>query len=93
MTDNCRPPSARDLAAQAWVDVREPLNRQLSPLGLQAISVLAPRMGDVVLDIGCGTGQTTIQLAQRVGQGGQVIGVDIAPQVVEVARGLTADYA
>jgi SAM-dependent methyltransferase len=87
-----RTTSARDLAAQAWVDVREPLDRQLFPLGLKAMNVLAPRMGEVVLDIGCGTGQSTIQLAERVGRSGQVIGVDIARQVLDVARELTTDF-
>ena len=78
-----RPPNA--LAAKAWVEVREPLDRQLSPLGLRAIEALAPRAGEVIVDVGCGTGQTVLQLADIVGPQGHVIGVDIAPSVLEAA--------
>ena len=42
--------------------------------------------GDIVLDIGCGAGQTLLQLAERVGTEGQVIGVDVAPLLLEIAR-------
>ncbi|HTK34070.1 MAG TPA: class I SAM-dependent methyltransferase [Caulobacteraceae bacterium] len=62
------------------------IDLQLSPLGLIAIERLALEHGDVVLDIGCGAGQTLLQLAERVGSEGQVIGVDIAPQLLEIAR-------
>jgi SAM-dependent methyltransferase len=74
------------LAAEAWVEVREPLDRQLSPLGLRAIEVLAARSGEVIVDVGCGTGQTVLQLAEKVGPHGRVIGVDIAPLVLDAAR-------
>jgi precorrin-6B methylase 2 len=66
--------------------VREPLDRQLSPLGLRAIDALAPRPGEVVLDVGCGAGQTVLQLAERVGPQGRVIGIDIAPRLIAIAR-------
>lgn len=74
------------LAAEAWAEVRELVDRQLSPLGLQAIEALRPRAGDVIVDIGCGTGETLLQLASRVGPNGRVVGVDIAPLVLDIAR-------
>lgn len=74
------------LAAQAWAEVREPLDRQLSPLGLRAIDVLRPEAGDVIVDLGCGAGQTLLQLAERVGTAGRVVGVDISPLLLDVAR-------
>jgi SAM-dependent methyltransferase len=55
-------------------------------LGLRAIEALGPGPGDVVLDVGCGAGQTLLQLAERVGPQGRVIGVDIAPQLLAIAR-------
>ena len=85
--------SARALAAEAWVQVREQLDRQLSPLGLAAIRALSLSPGAVVLDVGCGTGQTLLQLAECVGLEGRVIGVDIAPLVVKVAREQTRSWA
>lgn len=81
------------LAAQAWAEVSEPLDRQLSPLGLRAIEALSPRFGETVVDIGCGAGQTALQLAGRVGPKGRVIGIDISPLLLDVARRRAAGLA
>lgn len=82
---------SRDLAAKAWAEMFALIDRQLSPLGLVAMDALAPARGSLVVDIGCGCGQTLLQLAERVGAEGRVIGVDIAPRLLEVARRRTAD--
>jgi ubiquinone/menaquinone biosynthesis C-methylase UbiE len=74
------------LHARAWAEAYELIDLQLSPLGMKAIEALNPHVGDVVLDIGCGAGQTLIQLADRVGAEGRVIGVDVAPALLEIAR-------
>ena len=74
------------LHAKAWAEAYEPIDLQLSPLGLRAIEALGLGSGDVVLDIGCGAGQTLLQLAERVGTEGQVIGVDVAPLLLEIAK-------
>jgi demethylmenaquinone methyltransferase/2-methoxy-6-polyprenyl-1,4-benzoquinol methylase len=42
--------------------------------------------GDVVLDVGCGTGLCFEALVERVGPTGRVIGIDAAPDMVTVAR-------
>jgi SAM-dependent methyltransferase len=78
--------SSTELHAKAWVEAYELIDLQLSPLGLTAIEALGLGSGDVVLDIGCGAGQTLLQLAEQVGTQGQVIGVDTAPQLLEIAR-------
>jgi ubiquinone/menaquinone biosynthesis C-methylase UbiE len=62
------------LAAEAWAELAELIDLQLSPLGLQARAALAPRPGEVIVDVGCGAGQTVAQLAERVATDGQVIG-------------------
>ena len=48
--------------------------------------------GDHVLDIGCGTGQTTREAA-RVAQGGSAFGIDISALAIERARSLARDAA
>ncbi len=75
----------RYLHAKAWAEEYELIDRQLSPLGLTAMHELQLVGGETVLDVGCGTGQTLLQLAERVGHEGQVLGVDIARRLLEVA--------
>ncbi len=78
------------LHAKAWAEAYELVDLQLSPLGLKAIDALALRPEDTVLDIGCGAGQTLLQLADRVGTKGQVIGVDVAPLLLEISKRRTS---
>lgn len=42
--------------------------------------------GDVVLDIGCGTGVDTIFAAMMVGSTGKVVGIDIVPEMLQRAK-------
>ena len=55
-------------------------------LGLKYAKWLSPKPGSVVLDLACGTGLVTIPLAEAVGPTGQVIAVDITPQMLDEAR-------
>ncbi|MDR3509484.1 MAG: methyltransferase domain-containing protein [Caulobacteraceae bacterium] len=73
-------------AGQTWAQFQEQLDRQIEPLGREAMRVLAPRPGEAILDIGCGCGQTTVELAARVGPAGEVLGADISEPMLAVAR-------
>ena len=73
-------------AGETWAQFQEQLDRQILPLGNAAIDRLAPAAGERILDIGCGCGQTTIQLAKRVGPAGCVAGIDISRPMLAVAR-------
>jgi SAM-dependent methyltransferase len=73
-------------AGPTWVAFQERLDRQIEPLGREAMARLAPVAGERVLDIGCGCGQTTLALAERVGASGTVIGADISAPMLAVAR-------
>ena len=44
------------------------------------------KRGDRVLDLGCGAGVDVLVASQLVGESGEVIGVDITPKMVEIAR-------
>jgi SAM-dependent methyltransferase len=44
------------------------------------------RPGQRVLDVACGTGVLTCTVAERVGQTGAVVGLDINPEMLAVAR-------
>ena len=54
--------------------------------GMKLIDVLSPKEGDKVLDIGCGTGELTRVLAERVGPEGKVVGVDPDKERVKFAN-------
>jgi ubiquinone/menaquinone biosynthesis C-methylase UbiE len=48
---------------------------------------LEVREGDRAVDVGCGFGDTAIELAQRVGAGGSVLGIDCCEAFLDIARG------
>jgi SAM-dependent methyltransferase len=70
--------------------MQDELDHQLRGLGLAAMAALAPVEGERMIDIGCGCGDTTIELARRVGAGGWVVGADISAPMLEVARSRAA---
>ena len=47
--------------------------------------------GDRVIDIGCGDGYLSRQMADRVGPIGTVVGVDPSPEAIERARQMTSN--
>src|SRR5712675_3708876 len=75
-----------EIRASAWAEVRESLELQLAPLGRHALAALAPRSGESVLDIGCGGGETALNLARAVAPDGTVVGVDLSAAVLAFAR-------
>ena len=71
---------------RAWAEVRELLELQLAPLGRRAIGALKPSPGESILEIGCGGGETALELADAVAPHGTVVGVDISSAVLRFAR-------
>lgn len=74
-----------------WVEYRERLDAMLAPLGEAAIARLHPDPGEHMLDIGCGTGTTSLELARLVGASGHVTGVDVSAPMLDEARRQSAD--
>ncbi|MGI8728589.1 MAG: class I SAM-dependent methyltransferase [Solirubrobacteraceae bacterium] len=61
---------------------------QLEPVAEVVVGAADVQAGDRVLDVACGTGNALLAAAAR---GASVSGVDLAPRLVEVARGRAAD--
>jgi len=56
------------------------------PIRREAIVLLAPRPGEMVIDFGCGTGLSLPQVRAAVGAGGHVVGIEQSPEMIERAR-------
>ena len=72
-----------------FLHFREQILLGLGQFGIEAMRRLPPAEGSRVVDIGCGFGDSTVQLAELVGPTGSALGVDIAPRFVEYARAET----
>lgn len=74
-----------DHAGAKWVQAEAMLDAQLKPLGERAIDAVPVTPGMRVLDVGCGCGDTTLEVARRVGPDGAAVGVDISRPMLERA--------
>jgi SAM-dependent methyltransferase len=56
------------------------------PIRRRAVALLALRRGDVVIDVGCGTGLSLPLLLAAIGAEGRVIGIEQSPEMIAKAR-------
>jgi ubiquinone/menaquinone biosynthesis C-methylase UbiE len=73
-------------AGQAWVDRQESLDRLFAPFERLLADVAAERDARRVLDVGCGTGATTLAVARKLGAQAGCTGVDISEPMIALAR-------
>jgi ubiquinone/menaquinone biosynthesis C-methylase UbiE/LmbE family N-acetylglucosaminyl deacetylase len=52
---------------------------------------VAPAPGEVIVDLCCGTGKQSVNMARAVGPSGKVIGLDLQEELLDGARKRTAD--
>ncbi len=76
-----------------WAQNAGALDRMLSPVGDVGLAALGAVAGRFVVDIGCGAGACSVDLA---GRGARVLGVDLSADLLKVARsrsrGLDVSY-
>ncbi|HEY5764380.1 MAG TPA: methyltransferase domain-containing protein, partial [Rhodocyclaceae bacterium] len=65
--------------------------RRTMPLRERTIARLGLRSGQTVLDVGAGTGLSFDLLRAGVGDSGQVVGVELSPEMIALARRRVAD--
>lgn len=68
-----------------WLKGAARTEAALAPLGERAIAAAAVRPGERIIDIGCGTGPTSLALARAASPGGAVLGCDLSPVLVDEA--------
>ncbi|RKH04862.1 class I SAM-dependent methyltransferase [Corallococcus carmarthensis] len=73
-------------AGWAWVETQEVLDSMFRPFEDLLVEAAVARSARRVLDVGCGTGGTTLAVARRLGEQGRCTGVDISEPMVAAAR-------
>jgi SAM-dependent methyltransferase len=70
----------------AWIEAQETLDAMFRPFEDVLMETIPAGSPLRVLDIGCGTGATTLATARRLGAGGRAVGIDVSAPMLEVAR-------
>ena len=73
-------------AAPGWKKYGKDMFKWLAPVSDQLIRSAGIRIGQTVLDVATGTGQPALTIAKIIGPNGKVIGVDLSPEMLEVAK-------
>jgi SAM-dependent methyltransferase len=73
-------------AGRAWVETQEVLDQMFKPFENLLMEAVLAGPGGRVLDIGCGTGSTTLAAARLLGERGNCTGIDISDPMIAAAR-------
>jgi ubiquinone/menaquinone biosynthesis C-methylase UbiE len=73
-------------SGRRWAKDPDRRDRVLAPVADVLLTAAGVSLGEVVLDVGCGCGATTVAAAQAAGPGGSVLGIDLSRPMLEVAR-------
>lgn len=94
MSEEQRPAGwSDDERIRRWIAGAAQRETQMIPVSDELFETAALRPGETVLDVGVGTGPTTLRAAALVGPEGEVVGTDVAPAMIEVAERAAADHA
>jgi ubiquinone/menaquinone biosynthesis C-methylase UbiE len=73
-------------AGKKWVEFQDELDRLLERVNDRLLQRSEIELGERVIDIGCGTGATTMSVASLVGENGLALGVDISKTLLGCAK-------
>lgn len=74
------------VGGHTWVTRQAHTDITLQPVSDALLAHAAPAPGETVLDVGCGCGASTLDLARAIGPAGTVLGLDISGPMLEEAR-------
>ena len=75
-----------NLAGRAWVEAQGALDRLFKPFEDLLVESAGAKSRRQVLDVGCGTGSTTLAVARLLGANARCIGVDISQPMIAAAQ-------
>src|ERR1700722_498785 len=73
------------IEGEYWTANQDRLDRTLAPVVGPLLEFAAPRVGSTVIDVGCGCGATTVEIARIVGPSGRVVGIDVSGRMLALA--------
>ena len=74
------------LIGPKWVQLQAEIDQRLEPLNAILTGGAGVAAGHKVIDVGCGTGALALHLAEVVGPGGAVLGVDLSAPMLALAE-------
>jgi SAM-dependent methyltransferase len=77
-------------AGRTWVESQQLLDQLLQPFEDLVVNAISMENPDRVLDVGCGTGSTTLAIARHLGPNGRCTGIDISEPMLAAARARAA---
>jgi SAM-dependent methyltransferase len=78
------------LAGRAWVTLPEVLDQMFKPLEDLLVDAVFAASGRRVLDVGYGTGRTTLAVVRLLGAMGRCIGIDVSDPMITAVRARAA---
>jgi SAM-dependent methyltransferase len=88
-SDASETPQPEDWAGEMgtrWLAGIDQFESMIAPIGDALLARASFKTGERVLDLGCGGGATSLTIAESVGPGGSVTGIDISPDLIAKAR-------
>jgi len=87
MSDNPQARIRNEMVGDAWATNAQHDDAMLEPFGTAVIALVDVQPDERVVDVGCGTGAATVELARRAAT---VLGVDLSAPMLATARGRAA---
>ncbi len=75
----------------AWVSQQAVISDVFTSVTSVSLEAAAAKLGEHVIDIGCGTGDTLLAFAKAVGPSGAVLGVDVSAPMLDFAKHRAAE--